>query len=139
MVLGVLILIVTVCVGFWARCVWRHAARRALEEEARSEATIRGLRHELAEVRLKAKALLRHKLVEAQLWPRPAEVGLMCGESGRAASDDEAEGGGGGGGGETVASRILPLEITRLFGSWGGGENDKRVTFAATHYFRGSC
>jgi len=96
MVLGVLILIVTVCVGFWARCVWRHAARRALEEEARSEATIRGLRHELAEVRLKAKALLRHKLVEAQLWPRPAEVGLMCGESGRAASDDEAEGGGGG-------------------------------------------
>jgi hypothetical protein len=136
MVLGVLILIVTVCVGFWARCVWRHAARRALEEEARSEATIRGLRHELAEVRLKAKALLRHKLVEAQLWPRPAEVGLMCGESGRAASEADAEGGAAG---ETVSWRISPLEITRLFGSWGGGENDKRVTFAATHYFRGSC
>ena len=136
MVLGVLILIVTVCVGFWARCVWRHVARRALEEEARSEATISGLRHELAEVRLQAKTLLRHKLVEAQSWPPPAKVGLMRGESGRAASEDEAEGGAAG---ETVSRRILPLEITRLFGSWGGGEaNDKRVTFAAAHYFRGS-
>ena len=94
MVLGVLILIVTVCVGFWARCVWRHVARRALEEEARSEATINGLRHELAEVRLQAKTLLRHELVEAQLWPPPAKVGLRCGESGRAASEDDAAGGG---------------------------------------------
>ena len=136
MVLGVFILIVTVCVGFWARCVWRHAARRALEEDARSEATISGLRHELAEVRLQAKTLLRHELVEAQLWPPPAKVGLMCGEAGRAASEAEAEGGAAG---ETVSWRILPLEITRLFGSWGGGEaNDKRVTFAAANYFRGS-
>ena len=136
MVLGVFILAVAVCVGFWGRCMWRRAARRALKEEARSEATISKLRHELAEVRLRAKAQLRHERAEAQLrlLGGPAEVGLVCGELGRAASDVEAEGGGGG----EATSWKMPFEITQLYGSWGGGvTNDKRVSFAAAHYFRG--
>lgn len=134
LVLGVLLLTVAVCVGFWARCVWRRAARRAREEEARCEATISGLRRELAEVRREAKAQLRHERAEAQRL-RPAEVGLVCGESGKAASDDEAEGGAAD---ATVAWGDLPLEMTRLFGSWAGGDSSgKRVSFAAAHYFQG--
>ena len=149
--LGVFVLVVAVCVGFCARS--RRATRRALEQEASSEATIGGLRRELTGVRLQAKARLRHERAGAKprLQDGPGEVGVMCGEpgraagevlaeqffqSGRAASDDEAEGADG----KATESGVLPLEMTPLFGLWGGGgTNEKRVSFAATHYFQGGC